>query len=482
VIKRPISEQDQWIVDTNNAVTGIAPAGTGKETTLVSATTDAATGDITHLVGPNGYPNPLVRNGASRFSTQWPTKLADGASATWTSDNSTVVLSSANTVFQHPDHPQITMRSIVMTPNSASSRAVLLSQTAFTVKDVITFAFNFPDPPGASSISIHLSSDNFATKSVNFAWSRAASYRAKGGVNYLTVAMVDAGGSPGVGGGDSPAGWTSTGGQLITDTFNSIKIQFYGYSGVAVTFLGAWTSESGKGKVILGFDDGFASQYNIAYPYCSARSIPLTIAIPSDFPDTVGYVTTVQMDEMYASGLVDFVGHGKTHVDLTTLTAAQVVAELQHSKSFLVNNYDRGADCMVYPSNAWNASVMAIAKQCGFRFARSINRQFISDHIFGMDYFMAMGAVTTSSNTLASLEQSVDAAANSGQTLYLYAHNILATNNPGGLGGAPPAVPTDMYKDDFYALVDYIAAHIGITAVSWNQFQREMLSVPAFIV
>ena len=49
MIKRPISEQDQWIVDTSNTVTGIAPAGTGKETTLVSATTDAVTGVVQSL-------------------------------------------------------------------------------------------------------------------------------------------------------------------------------------------------------------------------------------------------------------------------------------------------------------------------------------------------------------------------------------------------------------------------------------------------
>lgn len=51
MIKRPISEQDQWIVDKDNAVLGIAPAGTGKETSLVSATTDAVTGGVSLVSG-----------------------------------------------------------------------------------------------------------------------------------------------------------------------------------------------------------------------------------------------------------------------------------------------------------------------------------------------------------------------------------------------------------------------------------------------
>ncbi len=62
MIKRPISEQDQWIVDTNNAVTGIAPAGTGKETTLVSATTDAVTGRVGLNASGVGLPVPIRRS------------------------------------------------------------------------------------------------------------------------------------------------------------------------------------------------------------------------------------------------------------------------------------------------------------------------------------------------------------------------------------------------------------------------------------
>lgn len=44
MIKRPISSEDKWIVDKDNLVLGVAPAGTGEETTLVTATTDPVTG------------------------------------------------------------------------------------------------------------------------------------------------------------------------------------------------------------------------------------------------------------------------------------------------------------------------------------------------------------------------------------------------------------------------------------------------------
>lgn len=83
MIKRPISEQDQWIVDTNNAVTGIAPAGTGKETTLVSATTDAVTGVITYypVAGgvPRGFPIILAQSAIPMILPSSGTMGANGS-------------------------------------------------------------------------------------------------------------------------------------------------------------------------------------------------------------------------------------------------------------------------------------------------------------------------------------------------------------------------------------------------------------------
>ena len=50
MIKRPISSEDKWIVDNDNLVLGVAPAGTGKETSLVSAETDPVTGNTSLAV------------------------------------------------------------------------------------------------------------------------------------------------------------------------------------------------------------------------------------------------------------------------------------------------------------------------------------------------------------------------------------------------------------------------------------------------
>ncbi len=47
--KRLISPGDSWLVDEDNRVLGIAPAGTGKETTLVGVDVDPVTGGITGL-------------------------------------------------------------------------------------------------------------------------------------------------------------------------------------------------------------------------------------------------------------------------------------------------------------------------------------------------------------------------------------------------------------------------------------------------
>ena len=298
---------------------------------------------------------------------------------------------------------------------------------------------------------------------------------------YLTLGVNEDG--TGIGGGIGTGGFTAVGGQVITNTFNAIRVNLVGLSGVTVQLLGIWTGKKGKGKIILGFDDAVASQYSIVWPYCMSKGVPITIAMPTSLVGTAGYITAAQATEMYASGMVDFVGHGATHADLTGLSAANCIIDVRTSKNYLLaNGYSRGADCMVYPDNAYTAAVLALCKRCGFRFARSTRRYFISDHIFGMDDFMSMGATTLSSVTLATAKLMIDAAGHTGQTLWMYGHNILDQNNPAGTGGAPPGTATNWYKDDFYALVDYIAEHANVEPVAWSRFQAEMLSVPALVM
>lgn len=454
---------------------GSSVAWTRKDTVV---TTDS-TG--TSLVSGDGRVIPIRGYLNDGFSTQAPLSIANGASSTWASDNSTIALSAVGASYVHPDFPQVSFSSITMTPNNATARAVLLSQTQFVLNDTFTLAVAVSGFPSSGAyFKIAFSSDNFATKSIVYAWDSAAAYRPNG-VIYLTLGTNETGSGNG-GGINSGAGFFSVGGQLITDTFNSVKVELYGLSGIPVKLLGVWSGKKQKGKLILGFDDCLESQYNIVYPYCKDRGIPLTLALTSGLIGLGGYMTLSQATDMYANGMVDFVGHGQTHTVMTSLTAAQVLSEANASKTYLADNgFLRGIDCMVYPENAYNASVLALCRRAGYRFARSAARYYISDYVFGMDDAMSMGSRTLSGVTLAQAKAVIDAANATGQTVWLYGHKILDQNNPSGVGGPPPGTATEWYKDDFYALIDY-AASSSISKVSWSDFQSHMLSVPPVVV
>jgi hypothetical protein len=399
-------------------------------------------------------------------------KIVDGSGA-WTSDNATVAVSNIGATFVNPTARNVQFASADFTPNNATARVSLSGLTVFSLESTITLAISVSDFPATGGfLGIHFSSDNFATKSIGYSWTWSNAYRPNG-VIYLTVGLSETGAGNYGGIGSPTNSVVFVGGQLTTDVMTDVRVSLNGLSGKTVKLLGIFTGRpSKKGRVIFGVDDGRLSQYSLLYPMCIANNVPLTIALPHGLVGVANYITTQQANEMYSSGMVDFVGHSRNHSNLTTITVAAARQQMRENAVYLQDNYPRGSACMAYPVNAYNPAVLQAASDAGFSYARSINRAFISASAHGMDDKMSMGGVTVSSSTLADAKLKVDAAANTGQVLWLYGHNILPVNNPGGLGGPPPSVSTDWYQDDMAELVRYIATHNGIDAVSWSDFQR----------
>jgi peptidoglycan/xylan/chitin deacetylase (PgdA/CDA1 family) len=407
--------------------------------------------------------------------------LADGAPA-WASYNSTTTIV-ANQEFRHPDNPSIIYNSATFTPTAATGRIEVYNLPLFRMYDALTFAFSVAGFPASGGyISMGVSKDNFSTSSMTWVASNNTQYRPNG-LLFMTIGR----GMSGTGqNGEHPGQqWAKVGVISQDDVFNSLKIELVGLSGVTVRLLGVFNGrQAHKGSVILGFDDGLISQYDYGYQAAKAVGIPLTIALPNSYINTEGYISKAQADEMYNSGLVDFVGHTRAHFVLTGLTTNDATYQLQDNKNYISKNYPRGAQCMVYPENQYNASVRALARRAGWRYARSINTQYIRASRYGMDDRMSMGGKTLSAATVQNCTRVIDAVIATGQTVWLYGHNILGSNNPAGTGGAPPAIGTDWYKDDWDALVAYVAQKRDaglLNAMSWSQFER-MIDVPGIAV
>lgn len=130
-----------------------------------------------------------------------------------------------------------------------------------------------------------------------------------------------------------------------------------------------------KGKVMIQFDDGWASEYWKAYPMMKDKGFVGNIGIISDQVGKKNYVTIEQLREMYADGW-DIYNHTVSHPRLTSLTDQQVERELSESRAFLMRHrFTRAVDFIAYPYGDFNDSVIDIAKQYS-RFARSITTGF----------------------------------------------------------------------------------------------------------
>lgn len=450
----------------------------GTETGLVAAkmADSTLTGGTTYVEATPSFAIAAAdKKTRARFQKARPLMIVDG-SYTFASDNSTVAVTNGQT-FTHPQNSGIKFSCADCTPSSSSGRIRVTSMTPFQLEDTVTLAiYSTALPASGFSFEVVFSSDGFATKSIKYGFSGAASqtwYR--NGVTYMTVGVNEDGTIKN--GGISSSAWTSVGGQLVTDTFNSVQIGFNSLSGIATKILGVWTNKKSTGKILFGFDDGLLSQYTEGFAYMRQKGIRGTIALPHGLIATTGYCSQAQLDEIYAEGW-DFVGHSTNHLDLTAQTAQVVLSEVRQNKRYIDGRYPRGGDCMVYPENKYNAAVTAACRRSGWRFMRSDARRYMSIDAFGQDNYDAIGSQTLSSMTVAQIKDCILSAANTGQALWLYGHNILSTNNPAGTGGTPPVSPTtDYYRDDFRAIIDYIVdlqSQGLVECVTWSELQSHL--------
>ena len=79
-------------------------------------------------------------------------------------------------------------------------------------------------------------------------------------------------------------------------------------------------------KILITFDDGFESNYRIAFPMAKQCGIKFNVFLAYDYIGKENYLTKEQIVEMQASGLVEFGYHTKSHCDSRTLTGSELYA------------------------------------------------------------------------------------------------------------------------------------------------------------
>ena len=120
-----------------------------------------------------------------------------------------------------------------------------------------------------------------------------------------------------------------------------------------------------KPHVVLTFDDGFASNHTHLFQLLKKYNVPATIYLTPNIGQ-IEALTPEQIQEMQASGLVEFGAHTLTHVNLTKVDDQTAQREIAESKEVVEKL--TGVTCLsfAYPYGRFEERHVHMVKDAGF--------------------------------------------------------------------------------------------------------------------
>ena len=126
-------------------------------------------------------------------------------------------------------------------------------------------------------------------------------------------------------------------------------------------------------QVALTFDDGFADNYEYAFPLLKKYQAKATIYLATEI-EGIQKLNPEQITEMTGSGLVEFGAHSVHHVNLSQLDDAQALQEIQQSRD-VVQSLVGSCRSFAYPYGRFDARHESMVKELGMTSAVSTRKK-----------------------------------------------------------------------------------------------------------
>lgn len=184
-----------------------------------------------------------------------------------------------------------------------------------------------------------------------------------------------------------------------------------------------------RAKVIFNFDDGTSGDSDIVEPILSMNNQKAVSFVPIDWLNSPDYMTIDNLKKLQSAGW-DISSHTVSHPNLTALDDSALVAELNNSYDWLVNNgFQKTAGFIAYPYGYWNDNVIAKTKQ-RYIFARGV-KSGIEQHLspgYGYNLYKLKIVDIYKGITVQSVKDKIDFAIDQGGLIILVFHRIVYSN------------------------------------------------------
>ncbi len=117
--------------------------------------------------------------------------------------------------------------------------------------------------------------------------------------------------------------------------------------------------------VAITFDDGWADNYQHAFPILESFDLRATFFVITSRIDTAGYLSWDELRQMQQAGM-EIQSHTHSHVPLELLTAVEVEMELRLSKEILEDRLERPVTFISFPHGSYTQQVIAATKRAGY--------------------------------------------------------------------------------------------------------------------
>jgi len=222
--------------------------------------------------------------------------------------------------------------------------------------------------------------------------------------------------------------FTSSGGESWSNVMIRMRIRANLPSGKSVDIY--WddyrNSYDARPIIILSFDDGWSSIYSTARPIMNMNDQQGSAFVITSLVGNTGRMGLPELRTLQDQGW-DICSHGKTHVDLTTLSMSQLQSEVYDAYNWLVDNsFITGSYFFAYPYGKYNSTVIDVVndKHLAARTAIEGYRYFPHVTLDGdMEYTMKIFLVLNTTS-VATLQAEVDRAINRKGLLILVFHKI----------------------------------------------------------